>query len=622
MSARMLRAALVSMPFTSVYHPSIQLGLLKAIAAREGFSVDTFHFNLNFAHRIGLKRFEALCEGQARRDGEWLFATEAFGSHAPDRNGAYLEAFRQEIAALLENGVEEFRSLKEQSVPLFLEELVTRVDWTRYQVVGFTSTFQQNNASFALARRIKERCPHVITLFGGANFDGEMGLEFAKSIECIDYAVIGEGDDAFPDFLKAIDAGVDPLTVPGVVGKSGSTMPALRPRAPFRRLADVPTPDYFEYFEQARRFGVIAQDGEDAIAIPFEASRGCWWGEKRHCIFCGLNAETMAFREKPAQRVLDELSELASRHKSFRFVAVDNILSPRHLREVLDRLADEQIDFELFYEVKSNLNRQRLHRLQQGGVKWIQPGIESLNSRILKIMRKGVSAIHNVNTLRWAQYYGINAVWNLLYGFPGEQQTDYAEQLQLLRKLAHLRPPHYCGRIWMERFSPIFFDDAAFPAKLKVPERSHRFVYPATVDLTRAAYYFDHEFAESLPEETYATTHAAVKEWQERWSDAARVPQMTFRATNDFVLIDDRRDAARRSSHYLEETAAMLYIKCCDAPRGVKSLLDGSAQVDSNVVIAALEGLVEQGLMISDDGLFLSLAIPSTGSRPGQETAT
>ena len=48
-----LRVVLVSMPFMDPHRPSIQLGLLKSLAAASGFPVRTLHANLDFAVRIG-----------------------------------------------------------------------------------------------------------------------------------------------------------------------------------------------------------------------------------------------------------------------------------------------------------------------------------------------------------------------------------------------------------------------------------------------------------------------------------------------------------------------------------------------------------------------------------------
>src|SRR3712207_6947805 len=93
--------------------------------------------------------------------------------------------------------------------------------WHEVDVVGFSSTYQQNAASFALARRLKQRYPGILTVFGGANFDGEMGLELVRAIECVDFAVIGEADTAFPRLLASLQAGEDPSGIPGIALRQG-----------------------------------------------------------------------------------------------------------------------------------------------------------------------------------------------------------------------------------------------------------------------------------------------------------------------------------------------------------------------------------------------------------------
>ena len=77
--------ALVSMPFISIIRPSIQLGLLKALAESHGFPVRTFHLNLELAHGMSQEMYEAISEYGRQFVGDWLFSKEAFGSQAPDR---------------------------------------------------------------------------------------------------------------------------------------------------------------------------------------------------------------------------------------------------------------------------------------------------------------------------------------------------------------------------------------------------------------------------------------------------------------------------------------------------------------------------------------------------------
>ena len=54
----------------------------------------------------------------------------------------------------------------------------------------------------------------------------------------------------------------------------------------------------------------------------------------------------------------------------------------------------------MFYEVKSNLRKEDVRQLREAGVVAIQPGIESLSDEVLRIMRKGVSALQNIQLLK------------------------------------------------------------------------------------------------------------------------------------------------------------------------------------------------------------------------------
>src|SRR4029453_173525 len=224
--------------------------------------------------------------------GAWLFALEAFGKAAPDADDAFLDDF---VRALRHLGGspgavrERLRRVRHEDVPAYLDALVDGFPWADFRVVGFSSTFQQNTASFALARRLKQRWPELVTVFGGANFDGDMGPEWVRAVDAVDLAVIGEGDSAFPGRLAALAAGSDPVQVPGVARRVGDRVVAPPPAPPAQRLDDLPAPDYTEFFARAEDLGVLPRTAQRQVRIPFESARGCWWGAKHHCTFCGLN---------------------------------------------------------------------------------------------------------------------------------------------------------------------------------------------------------------------------------------------------------------------------------------------------------------------------------------------
>ena len=611
-----LRVVLVSMPFLEAHRPSIQLGLLKSLTAGCGFTVRTLHANLDFAVRIGLDYYDLLCQYRGPMVGEWLFSAEAFPDGAPDPDARMIDDLAGQLTHL--GAGRELRErllhIRGADVPAYLDALVGAFPWAEADVVGFSSTFQQNTASFALARRLKQRYPHIVTVFGGANFDGEMGPELVRAVDCIDIAVIGEGDETFPRLLGALAAGTDLYAVPGIARRLNGHVKVTPPTSATVRLDDLPAPDYAEYFQRAEDLGVLPRVGHREVWLPIETARGCWWGAKHHCTFCGLNGTAMSFRSKSPERVLHELASQARRYRSFRFEAVDNIMDTAYLAKLFPVLAENETGYEIFYEVKASLRRDQLKLMAQAGVTHIQPGIESLSSSVLRLMRKGSRAIQNVNLLRWAEYYGMHVEWNLLWGFPGETEQDYTEQAAVIPHLFHLRPPSTVGRIWLERFSPLFTESDNFRLR-RTPERSYRYIYPDHVDLERVAYFFDHDIEDELPDSSYSAIRGATEDWSAAWS-AGLPPVLKYWSAPRFIQIYDERQQGSGGTYTFEDTLADLYLACVSRPVTAAAVRrELGLRLSAAEIQEIFEEFRKRGLMFLDGQFALALALPAVKAR-------
>ena len=632
------------MPFQSARSPSLQLGLLRAISESHGFPTTTFHFTLEFASRLEPSVYEKLCQMRGRLIGDWLFSREAFRSDAPDQEARLIADFPAEVAAqfgeVFEGGSSSpgatrrsrtLQRIRNEVVPAFLNSMMAQTDWSKFKVIGFSSVFQQTAASIALARRIKEAFPHIITVFGGSNFEDEMGLELVEKVPWIDYAIIGEGDVSFPELLVALSEDKSTADIPGVATRSGGRIVFGGDRPLLQDMDQLPTARFDEYFSRAEALGILPKSRQRATRVPFESSRGCWWGAKHHCTFCGLNANGMPFRSKTPDAVVRELADLAKSSGSFSFYAVDNIVDATYLQKLFSQIESSGADYKFFYEVKANLTRDQIRRLAGGGVVEIQPGIESLSTHVLDLMRKGTSAAQNVNTLRWAMYYGIAVGWNVLWGFPGETEEDYAKQAALVANLTHLAPPSMPGvRIVMERFSPIFTDREKFPVEFMRPEPSVSYVYPASVDASRVAYMFEYRLRDSHPDAMYAPLGARLREWIEAWGSAAPhagrrndgttpapswVPTLTLFHSDDFIKIVDNRRREGRTLGF-EGPAARLYKAAMDRPVRVETAVEEAGLSGSDVnARELLERFCADGLMMCDGDKYLALALPATPGR-------
>lgn len=227
-------------------------------------------------------------------------------------------------------------------------------------------------------------------------------------------------------------------------------------------------------------------------------------------------------------------------------------------------------------------------------------------------MDKGTTGIQNVNALRWALYYGTKVFWHMLYGFPGEKPSHYEQQAELIPHLTHLQPPHNLGRIWMERYSPIFVDRETYPAKRVVPEMSYRFVYPEDCALEKIAYFFEYELEDTLPDEVYEPMRQAVKRWQLLWQRPSR-PHLIFRYSPRHLNITDGRNPDNlRALSYQGALCSAVYLACSDKPQSPQSVarhLGRDASIST--IEEILEGFVQTRVMMREDNRFLSLALPA-----------
>ena len=602
------RVLLVSMPFGALDRPALGLSLLKPALARRGIECDIRYLNFAFAEMLGadLYRWIGSDLPYTAFAGDWTFTDALYGKSA-ERTQAYADEILRGGWNLTDNDLGNILAVRRMTEP-FLETCMRSIRWSDYAMVGFTSTFEQNLASLAMAKRIKAAHPQLPIVFGGANWEGPMGFALHRHFPFIDYVCSGEADYSFPELAARIAGGESVAEPPirGVVWREDGQSRSGGPADPVREMDALPVPDFADYFAEVERSPAGCTVMPNVL---FESSRGCWWGAKSHCTFCGLNGGTMAFRSKSTTRLLDEIDELTARWRIDMLEAVDNILDMRYFDEVLPAL--EGRGLKIFYEVKSNLSRKQVEQLARAGVYRIQPGIESMNDHVLKLMRKGTTALRNVQLLKWCREYGLAVDFNILYGFPGETPADYVEMLEILRAIRFLGGPAACGPVRLDRFSPYFEAPASFGITNVRPMASYEHLYPYAGDsLHDIAYYFDYDYATQFEPRTYA---ADVIEFSTQWGHAPEAGELVCSETADGeLMIYDTRPSALLPELRLRELEKLAY-EFCDSLRPIRAVADHltatCGPVDSESVRECLDSMVANGLMISDGTNYLSLAV-------------
>jgi len=615
---------LVCMPFGPVFSPSLGLSLLKAGLAAKGIPARVRYFSIDFAERTGQAFYcDLASEGRPSvRDlaGEWIFSGALFPATEEEEEAYVEEVLRKRSASLTDGaGVPASPALigrilrARRAAPGFLERCLEEVVRERPRLVGFTSVFQQHLASLALARRLKQALPDAFIVMGGANCEAVMGAETVRQFPFVDAAVSGEADRVFPELARRVLDSRSLGGLPGVRTREGTLAEFASgsfSSAPMvRDLDELPYPDYADYFEQfeASRYGREWQP-----SLLFETSRGCWWGERMHCTFCGLNGQTMAYRSKSARRALDELLDLTREHPGCDVEVSDNILDLRYFKDFLPELAVLRPGIGLYYETKANLRKEQVRLLRDAGIKTLQPGIESFSDTVLKLMRKGVSGLQNIQILKWCKELGIEPYWNLLWGFPGEPPEEYTRMASLVPLLTHLPLPVGFGSIRLDRFSPNFFDAErlGFTDIAPLPAYRHLYRLPAEAR-ANLAYYFSFAYREPRDVESYV--RPLLRELR-AWRRVAGRSDLFSVDLGECLLLWDLRPAARRALTVLGPLDRLLH-QACDAACGVQQLAQaverpGGGAVPPEEIERRLEPLVASGLLVRDGSRYLALAVP------------
>ena len=600
---------MIAMPWQGLNTPSSALGILGPCVRRQaaGWTVEELYANLNWAEcliresngSITTEDYGNIADQVFHGVGDWVFTSALYDvdTYQAAEYAEFLEQRDMDPALAVQ---------MQKYARGFVRDLAAEIAADPPDVVGFTTTFMQNVPCLALARELKKLAPDIITVIGGSNCDGVQGPALHRNFEQLDFVISGEGERSLPALLNRIAKGQSVADVPGLSWRDDAGQTVVNPphqgAIPF---AAVPAPDYDGYF-QALEKSSLRHHVRPMLVL--ETSRGCWWGEAHQCTFCGLNGSNIDFRSKAPERIAQEVQDLAERYRVLDLVMVDNILDMKYLKTAMPALAALDCDLRIHYEIKSNMNRDQLSKLKEANVLFVQPGIESLSSNVLRIMDKGVSAAHNVRMLRDGQDLGLNVTWSILYGFPGETEDEYRGLLKKMATLEHLEPPSGAWRIALERFSP-YFEDPTQGFMFRRPSEIYDFIYQIPRnDLYDMVFFFD-----TSVQGISGSIEDDVKQACEEWAKA--YPQSTLTCWSDDrgrVVIEDRRASWPEEVIELDEVQSNVYLGMsqCAALEGIRRrLAEGGHVVGDEQLEEMLRYFVDRGLAFEDEGRYVSVAL-------------
>lgn len=559
------RVQLVCMPFQALHLSSLSVALLSSVLRESGVPTEESYFHFELARLLGSETYTRIATGPPKEGflGELLFA-ESYHGQIPD------ERLRQRLTDLFGP-----RAERDALLERFRAFCMAQVERAGPTLVGLTTSNYQLLPALWLAREIKREWPGMRIVLGGAACNVPMGRRLQESYPEVDVVVSGAGEEPLLRLARG-ECQDEPL----IVNDLPTDLDAL------------PVPDYEPFLREA-----LAFDGDRRkLMLAFESSRGCWWGEKSHCTFCGLNQLEMSFNRKSSDRVVREIRSLWDRHGLHLF-ATDTILSRSHLKEVIPALAGYPAKPKLFYEVKANMKSEEIKALRDANVVRIQPGIESLSSSILRNIRKGVSALQNLALLKWCREQKIRVSWNLLCGIPGERPEDYQEQIELMDRIPQMMPAQGVSPVRIDRYSPYFRDYEQFGWSGIEPLPEYRSLHPHLDEqaVRDIAYYFDAQGAWSV--RGYLRP---LQEALERWKVRHLKGEGLFWGEDDgLIRVRDGEGFAIRSSPTMDAVLQRTH-----EIAGIEALCR-----ETGCEPGLIDQLVEQGILYREGSQVVNLSV-------------
>ncbi len=607
-----MKVLLMNMPFADLNRPSI--GLTQLAFLLDG-GADLLYLNHDFGVFFGTNVYRYISASYITGLGDWLFRGIAFPD-APDNKNKYFKRHfpRPDKDAMQIIGVLES---KLPDLEQFLKELIDKYNILSYDIVGFTSMFSQTGPSLAMAKILKEMNPEMVTVMGGANCESPMGGELVKLTPQLDFAFSGPSLVSFPEFVKHLEAGNTEAChqMKGVFSAENADSVAANALFGQDRPIDETIPLNYDGFNES--FDRCFPGHGGGKELTFETSRGCWWGQRSHCTFCGLNGEGMFYRQMQADVAIEQFNSLFKMSDNFqKYSCVDNILPKDYTTKVFPNL-DVPENIEIFYEVKADLSQDEMKLLSEKKVKWVQPGIEALNTTTLKLMKKGSTAFGNVNFLMNCCLYDIHPSWNLLVGFPGEDESIFSKYVEDIPKLYHLPPPSDAYPVRFDRFSPYFNKAEEYDLKLK-PYDFYKLVYPfEAASVEKVAYYFlNYNFGAAYNKAMVrwiTKLQAAVAEWNRRWSVRSRIfPELYFADSDQPDLIHDTRNG-RLVKHRVSDLGRRI-LKTMNRATAISSIPKKLGDVDLEAVDLEVKKLNAKKLLFFEGSRYLNMVLPERGS--------
>jgi len=281
----------------------------------------------------------------------------------------------------------------------------------------------------------KEKRPDLPVIWGGKypTLNPRLPLDLYNA----DYVCVGEGLDAFGDFLDALQTGSDTSVIPNIWAKKGNAISENDIRPLRGSLDDLPFVDW-SVFDRRHFYkpydGNVYRGGDHMLN----------WGCPYHCTYCindfyhAKYNNNYFMRRYGSRRIIRELKELKTKYglQFFKFHDEDFLMRPLDSLRELSELYREEINLPFTIETNpKSVVAEKVKLLKNMNCVSASVAIETGDSLIRKNVLKRVDSEKDVvRAFSLLKDAGIRTVSFAMLGIPYETRQTYEKTIEITRK--------------------------------------------------------------------------------------------------------------------------------------------------------------------------------------------
>jgi len=328
---------------------------------------------------------------------------------------------------LRQNADHEIKVIDSQVEELSYPKLKQKVKKFGPDLVGITAMTLTLIDALKTVSLVKSTDKKIKVVLGGPHV--HIFPEETISLPGVDYLVLGEGEEAFCDLVKAIEKKEGWEKIKGVVFKKGKKIINTGPRDFLMNLDKLPFParDLTPYQKYS---SLMAKRRPITTMIT---SRGCPF----QCKFCDRPNLGKIFRARSAQNVVNEM-EKCTQMGIYEFLIYDDTftVNKKRVLDICDEIIKRKLD--IGWDIRARvdtIDKKMLKKLKEANCERIHYGVEAGSPKVLKGLNKRITIRQAKNAFGWTKQAGIDTLAYFMIGNPQEGEKEIKASIKLMKQL-------------------------------------------------------------------------------------------------------------------------------------------------------------------------------------------